>query len=364
MIYDAIVIGGGIAGITSAYFLQKEGMSVLLLEKGEICKKGSFAAGAFLSPKIGKQSLYKDYVNKALEFSLNFYEKEFPSLLNRCGLLKLPYDEEDKKRLRAYEEFMKEIQWERRGEGYFFKNAAIIDPLDLCKAMTKNIKIIKIEAKNIEKREELFEVEGFKTKYLILSVGSEKIPLNIPYLKTKIICGYRYDARFQGDFNLKHNFHKRVSVSAFFKNRVAIGATHIKYRECFELLKTAKEDKYSLLEKAKEIMPLKDLKILKIYTGERLSTFDFFPIVGEVIDEKRTLCKYPYLKKGTKVPPSSFIYRKNLYLHTALGARGFVLAPSKAHLLAKAITKKKELPPFLSPYRQFIKYARKFPING
>lgn len=37
MRYDAIVIGGGIAGLTSAAFLSKAGRSVLLCEKGNIC---------------------------------------------------------------------------------------------------------------------------------------------------------------------------------------------------------------------------------------------------------------------------------------------------------------------------------------
>ncbi len=35
MIYDAIIIGGGISGLTAAYTLKKKGKSVLLLEKGD-----------------------------------------------------------------------------------------------------------------------------------------------------------------------------------------------------------------------------------------------------------------------------------------------------------------------------------------
>ncbi len=37
MMYDAIVVGGGIAGLTSAAFLAKAGRSVLLCEKGNTC---------------------------------------------------------------------------------------------------------------------------------------------------------------------------------------------------------------------------------------------------------------------------------------------------------------------------------------
>ncbi|MDH3970253.1 MAG: FAD-dependent oxidoreductase, partial [Rhodospirillales bacterium] len=34
--YDVAVIGGGIAGCAAAYFLADRGLSVVLLEKGEI----------------------------------------------------------------------------------------------------------------------------------------------------------------------------------------------------------------------------------------------------------------------------------------------------------------------------------------
>ena len=37
MKYDAIVVGGGIAGLTSAAFLAKAGRSVLLCEKENAC---------------------------------------------------------------------------------------------------------------------------------------------------------------------------------------------------------------------------------------------------------------------------------------------------------------------------------------
>jgi len=37
MKYDAIVVGGGIAGLTSAAFLVKSGRSVLLIEKEHTC---------------------------------------------------------------------------------------------------------------------------------------------------------------------------------------------------------------------------------------------------------------------------------------------------------------------------------------
>ena len=72
--YDVIVIGAGIAGCSSAYFLKEKGLNVLVLDRGGIAKKGgSAAAGAFVSPKIGKGSALQSLTNEAFEFSKDFY---------------------------------------------------------------------------------------------------------------------------------------------------------------------------------------------------------------------------------------------------------------------------------------------------
>jgi len=73
---------------------------VLLLEKDIICSGGSSAAGAFLSPKLSKPSAYKDYINDAFDYSLKFYEDNFPHIFKRCSLHKFPHDREDFKRLK------------------------------------------------------------------------------------------------------------------------------------------------------------------------------------------------------------------------------------------------------------------------
>ncbi len=357
MIYDSIIVGGGVAGLMSAYFLQKEGMSVLVLERDEVCKGGSYAAGAFLTPKIGKFSPYKEYVNRSLEFSIDFYEQNFKEMLNRCGVYKLPYDEKDKERFKEYEKFM-DIDYRKLKEGFFFPNAAVIDPKDICSVLKQILNVKREEVKDIKRMGDIFHISSFKTKRVVFATASTSLPYPVSYLRAKKICGYRYDVRFRNCESLKNIFHKRVSISPFMKNRVAIGATHIKSKFCMNLENDAKSDRYDLLKKAKEIMPLEDVEVLKIYKGERLSSLDYFPIVGELINEVETLKRYPYLRKGTKVPFDDFIYYKDLFIHTALGARGFVFAPYNAKLLKDLIVYDKKLPYSLMPVRHFIKSIR------
>lgn len=47
---DAVIVGGGIVGCAAAYRLAKEGLSVVLVERGEIGREASWAAGGILTP--------------------------------------------------------------------------------------------------------------------------------------------------------------------------------------------------------------------------------------------------------------------------------------------------------------------------
>ena len=48
--YDAAIIGGGVIGVCSAYYLAQKGLSVLLVEKGDIASGCSYANGGLIVP--------------------------------------------------------------------------------------------------------------------------------------------------------------------------------------------------------------------------------------------------------------------------------------------------------------------------
>jgi len=52
MEFDALIIGGGIIGMTSAIQLSKEGMRIAVIDKGELGNEASWAAGGILSPLL------------------------------------------------------------------------------------------------------------------------------------------------------------------------------------------------------------------------------------------------------------------------------------------------------------------------
>ena len=47
---DVIVVGGGVVGVCAAYYLARKGLSVVLVEKGEICSGCSYANAGLITP--------------------------------------------------------------------------------------------------------------------------------------------------------------------------------------------------------------------------------------------------------------------------------------------------------------------------
>jgi len=324
-------------------FLKKAGFDVTLYEKNTICSGGSFAAGAFLSPKLSKPSAYKSYLNKALEFSLNFYEKNFPNSFKKVPLYKYPLDQNDWQKLQSYEKFI-EFDYEKKDGFYKLNFAGIVDPKELCYKLLEGIEFYE--------NHEVTTLEKFKNHSIIIAHPNQQLFQNFK-IKTKDIGGYRYDVLFDGCESKDYNSHKDLSISCFFKEKIAIGATYIRGKTNLE--EEAKKDSKQLLNRAKKLHHMPNLKIKKTLTGYRNMTYDLFPIVGKVVDFKETIEKYPYIQKGTKVPTSKYIYHQNCYIHTALGSRGFVFAPYNAKLLVDMITNKElEISKKLSPSR-FVK---------
>ncbi len=305
---------------------------------------------------MSKPSPYKQYLNDAFTFSTAFYKTHFKALFHQCGLLKLPLDDADCKRLKSYESYM-DIRWQKKEDAYFFPDAGLINPTQLIHKMLSEV-IVKehYQVQHISYHDS-WHVDRFDAPILILATGSSPLAFDIPYLQTKRHGGYRYDVHFKEMQQLTTNIHRELSFSCYQDKKVIIGATFIRGDE--SLTEAAYHDSYKLLQKAATIKEMRDLKIIKYYTGYRISSRDYFPILGSVIDHQKTLMRYPSIKKGTRIPTDKYSLFPNLYIHTALASRGFIFAPYNASLLADMILEQKALPQYLTTQRLFRKWAQK-----
>lgn len=376
-IYDFIIIGAGSAGCSMAYFLNKQNKKVAIIDREGIAGGASGVAGAFLSPLPGKKNAYNSFVNEALAFSINFYEELIPSSVTKKGVLRVPnhnfkkeklqdneidYEYYDSKQLQSFSKDFQDI------DGYFYKNAAVIEPLSICEKMINGCDFFLKDTQELEYKDNLYKVDNLYAKNIIIAQGVSKSLFQIPYVKISPIFGLRIDAKTSS--HVPFNIHKSISISTN-KNdgTVAIGATHERHDEgvecnttcekCIFYVNKEKQQIQTLLDQAKELVDLKDVEVTKTYKGARASIKSYFPVIGSIIDYENSIKKHPSIKNGTKIPPNLLEYFPNAYTVNALGSRGFVFGPYLAKILSENILSETPIPNEISTQKLFYKYARK-----
>ena len=348
--YDIVVIGAGIAGSSIAYFLEENSnLKILIVDKVGISQKASNAAGAFLFPKVGFNTKYTKFVNDALLYSFDFYEK-LGIKTNKNGVLILPRDEKDIQKFQEYKKTFTLNYIEKEG-GFFFKDGGVVNSIEVCKRLLQNVEFRKLEITNIKKEEHFILNNSLITKKLILATGWESI-IDIPYIKIRPVWGERIEIKTK--LSLNHHYHKNCSVSTNLDGIVKIGATH--ERRWSDKEPNEIEAKI-LINKAKEITKIPEYSINSMKAGMRAGSLDYFPIIGNIIDTKKTLEKYPEIKKG-RIPKEIF-YIENLFIINGGGGRGFSNYIYSAKFLSNLILNNSPIPEFLDTKRLFIKWARK-----
>jgi tRNA 5-methylaminomethyl-2-thiouridine biosynthesis bifunctional protein len=377
-IYDFLIIGAGSAGCSTAYFLQRSGKKVAIIDREGIAGGASGVAGAFLSPLPGKKNSYNTFVNEALNFSINFYEKLIPDSISKKGVLRVPNDNFSKEKLEnndvEFEYFdnnklhaissnFKDI------DGYFYKNAAVIEPLSICNKMVEECDFYKQDIDKLVFKDNFYCIEDIKAKNIILAQGVSKPLVKHPYFDISPIFGLRVDVKTST--KIPFNIHKSISISTN-KNdgTVAIGATHERHDssqlectttcdKCIFYVDSEKDQVDSLLNKAKELIDLEDLEVIKTYKGARATIKSYFPVLGKIVDYESSLKKYPSIKNGTKISQEMLDYYPNMYIINALGSRGFVFGPYLAKILSEHILNETPIPKDISTQKLFYKRARK-----
>ncbi len=326
--YEYVIIGGGICGCSAAYELSKFSKNILLIEKNkDVAMGASGAAGAFLSPLLGKPNPFKDLVTQALLYSTQLYKKNFPEFIDNCGTVRIPKDEIDRKKFESYIPYM-DFEYSKKDDGYYFAVGSVVNSYQICKEMIKNIESkfdYEVTSLQYDGKNWIINSE-IKTENVIVATGYETFLLNESYIKIRAVWGRRINITTTTQVDT--NYHKACSLSKSIvkqgQNILSIGATHHRDKQGVENMEANHEE---LLKKANDIIKLKDVNIIKDYVGARASSVDYFPMLGPLIDSVATLHEFPYLKHGTHVNPQRFTRYKNLSIINGVGGRGFVLAP-------------------------------------
>lgn len=376
--YDYIIIGAGIAGCSLSYFLKKESKSVLLIDKNkDVAFGASGAAGAFLSPLLGKSNNFKTLVTEALKYSTNIYKKEFSQFLDNCGTCRIPKTKDEDDKFQSYIPFM-DFEFEKFEDGYFFKVGSTIKPYEICKALSSDVeKLFDYEVYKIEQKDDFWIINNeIKANKLFLATGADISLISEPYFDIRAVWGQKIDVKTSTKVDI--NYHKECSLSKSNNGIVSIGATHNRFSEDMsnssynlklknineinhneKTLQIMKNDTKELLEKANSIKKLEDVEVLDVKIGARASSVDYFAMIGLLVDSKKSFEKYPHIKNGTHIKNENLEVIKNLYTLNGVGGRGFVLSLYLAHNLVESILRDKKLDDNITNYRLFSRWAKR-----
>ena len=382
--YDYVIIGAGIAGSSTAYFLSKYSNSILLIDKNENVAFGaSGAAGAFLSPLLGKPNKFKDLITKSLNFSTLFYKEVNSKSFVNDGVCRIPKNNEDREKFNSYKPYM-DFEYKEFEDGYFFNIGSWINPSEICELLTKDIKKkLNYDVVSIVNENESWLLNNeIKAKKLILCTGANTKLIKEKYFDIRAVWGQKIDVTTKTcvDFN----YHKECSLSKALKlenkdlYKVSIGATHHRFdcdknicNYCVEVANLNKDcsncytkditnkDSEKLIDLANDIMKLDDVNVINVKIGARASSTDYFPMIGELIDSKRSFDKFPHLINGTHIKEEILEKIDNLFILNGVGGRGFVLSPYLANELVENIIHNKKIDDTISTYRLFKRWAKK-----
>ena len=401
--YDTIIIGAGIAGCCAAYELQQKGQKVLLVDRSSVpASGGSGAAGAFVSPKIGKGSALQDLTTQAYEYAKDFYLQYFPEYFFQTGVIRIPKDAEDAEKFRLYEPFnhtdykwidkeaLEAIGINNEEKSFLFEEAGVCDAPAMCRAIWEQVPFIQMDVESLEFNENVWQIKArshalrgnayenassdsaecnrvdvciptqesgnewgyIRAKNIVLATGYQNTLFDMRYMGVRGTWGSRGD--YYSKLKLEVSMHKSISVSANIDGIIKLGATHNKAKN--PCMACNGKPLQMLEERAKEMVDSSDFVLKETFCGMRAGSKDYFPLVGKVIDVPYMLETYPAIVRGAK---PELTHRDNLYVLNGVGGRGFVFAPLMAKMLAEHMVEGKEVDKRVNPDRLFLKWCRK-----
>jgi tRNA 5-methylaminomethyl-2-thiouridine biosynthesis bifunctional protein len=359
--YDYVIVGAGICGCMVAYELSKHTPSVLLIDSyADVARGASGAAGAFLSPLLGKPNPFKDLVTQALQYSVDFYQTHFPNIINQCGTVRIPKNDEDREKFQSYLPYI-DFEYTPKEEGYYFPIGSVVQTYQLCKELTQNTTTqFNTTIQSIRRIDNGWLLDDkIEAKNVILTTGFCTDLIGEEYFNIRPVWGQRIDVETSTCISV--NYHKECSLSVTTKldkntYKASIGATHHRFVKDKEM---DNSDTQILLQRANGIKKLNDIEVIATFGGARASSVDYFPMVGNIINAAKTLEEFPYLINGTHVQSDRLSRYENLFVINGVGGRGFVLAPHLAKLLVDFMVNDSALPDTLTVDRLFNRWVKR-----
>ena len=400
----AIVIGGGLAGCTTASSLANNGWKVNLIErKAKIASSASANKKAILhfNPSVSANNILNDFRIRAYLYSVNYFNKYINSnIWNKCSILQLSNDNITKQKQidvvnsNLYpNDFVKFVDKSTASKlsgidlckgGLFFLDSGFVNIIDLCKDIINNNNIIVSYNTNILRLKWLND----KKLWLVLDNHGNKID-KAPVV---VIANAGDAVKFEqvNKFSIKYlhgqcslipesNISKKLKTIIYGKNFItpsvdgvhSLGATFSRDINSNNIDNNNKLNFFRL----KESIPIlyKSLDFfsnIDEFYGFRCFSIDDFPLVGQVPNYTKFINDYKLLGINAKTKfDKRGEYLPGLYLNIAHGSHGVMSCLISSELISSFINNrpqslKKDIIDALNPARFIIRDLKKQKFNS
>jgi tRNA 5-methylaminomethyl-2-thiouridine biosynthesis bifunctional protein len=361
----AIVIGGGIAGCSTAYALAKRGLQVKLLERNQhIATAASGNPLAMLYPRLSSDHASSVFALTAFQYSVALYQSLNLShqAFQQCGLLQLGFNSRELKRIQQVAQQYATIagvsllnaqqasviaNTPLMHEGLHFPDAGWVQPPLLCQRLTehKNITVnTNIHASAVNRMTNDFEVDTDHERLqadivVIANAGSAaqllpQMKLNTQSVRGQvslltasehsksmqaIICsdGYFSPATYLGMHCLGASF-AGIDLAD-----TQLSTLTVKLSDHLQNLQKLEQISNNLYHELKN-------NLVGGRASARCTAVDYWPLVGQVLDSHQLLAQPPRPSADVNTLP----WVESLYLNIAHGSKGFTTAPLCAEIIA------------------------------
>lgn len=366
----AIIIGGGIAGCSTAYALAHRGIMITLLERNEeIASEASGNPLAMLYPRLSGNDISSEFALAAYRYSLQLYQSLMLSSadFDSCGMLQLGFNAKELERIQrvaAQGHSSDIVRYVGANEAstlagikidhdaLHLPDAAWVNPRQLCGRLTAHqnihththadvIKIVKIDDR--------FEVHTLQNTVLTanmvviananaartlcadLSVSIQAVRGQVSLLEAtqasralkKIVCsdGYLSPAALQHDAQPVHCVGATfANIEATEDRQIALTPTAEDHQANLQKLNHISGELYNALKNG----------IVHGRVSLRCTASDYWPLAGQLLDAETIKAKPP--RPGADV--NSLPWISGLYMNIAHGSKGFTTAPLCAEMIA------------------------------
>lgn len=391
--YDAVVVGAGLSGLTSAYSLAQAGLSVALIERNN-----TLASEASGQTQLAQYAKLPAINNKEFRYTLQSllysqrYFSEFQkishhSFWHQTGLLQLAWNEAEKtKHDRIIEthqlpetlvaaidaiEASKLSELPLNKGGLWYSQCGWLDPHSFAKAVSEHPNIDCITNNEVQKLSTIdqsyWTVTGSSQTVsanfvVIATANAAKEIEQLSHLPIKALRGQVTSITSTELAKPKCVVCGEGYLCPPVSDSYHIGATYDLNSHSTIATESDNQKNISAMNKwLPEWIAGAELDLLKGNAGLRCTTPDYMPIVGQVPVEQVMIERFPKLRHNANAHKEQYgFYLTNLYVNVGHGSKGLITTPLCAEYITSLILSSPspfndEVASSLSPSRFLIK---------